>query len=413
MKNNKFIKSLSFFFLSLNIFEILGLTERYYGFSVGWKILSLVVFAIFIYSTNNKMKFSARYLWVLLVYATVELLVVLAGLLDEGYVTFNLKDQVVPLIYISVFLVILGNYKLSIESLKTINLYYIIFLVLACLYNLYLNIDSLTSFLSIDSSYDATFSSFFENRNTFGFFTAFGLMLTFINLSIEKNKKWRNMYMLSVVLFFASLFLTLSRAPFLMLTVFMAFYSFGALGFLNRLKYSILIGLACLLFVQVIGYDFISDNLLRPEAGSSGRDVIFNFGYDFFLQNNVIFGSGYDRPFAALEATLQHSTFHNTYITLLVTGGICKLVVYILSLLLSYAIILKLKRFDKKLGFAFMGILFATTLYGFFESNFIFQASAGNFLTTLYVIFIPLYLVNYLQKHRDISDGRLKEGVLV
>jgi hypothetical protein len=365
-------------------------------------MVSLACLVIYILYANRRTELRTNHLLLFLSYVAIELAIVIHGYTSGSSAVFDPKEQIIPIIYLATFLVMLGNYKISMAGLRKINALFILIMVFAALYNIVMNIGDITSFLDITNSYEVSFSSFYDNRNTFGFFMGFASIITIFNLKSEKVKSKRIIYILCLILFILSLLLTLSRAPLVMLILFFVIYIIRTIDMKSIFKLTIILSICILALLHFVGGEFISDNLIRSEAGSTGRDGIFDYGKSIYLSNNLFIGSGYDTPFTHLEADLKHSTFHNAYLTTLITGGIAKFTLYIIILITSLATALKLRRYNKDLGMFFIALLIGYAVYGLFESSFLLQSTPGSFVMTLYLLFISVYMLNYAKHNSSV-----------
>ena len=413
MNNGKFARAVCLFFVSINLFDIFGLTASYYQQSIIWKMASLACLVIYILYANRRTELRTSHVLLFLSYVAIEFAIVIHGYFSGFGVTFDPKEQIIPIIYLATFLVMLGNYKMSTTGLRRVNILFILTMVFAALYNIVMNIGDITSFLDITNSYQVSFSSFYDNRNTFGFFMGFASIITIFNLKSEKIKSKRTLYILCLLLFILSLLLTLSRAPLVMLILFFIIYSIRTINMKSIFKLMIILSICILALLHFVGGEFINDNLIRSEAGSTGRDGILDYGKDIYLSNNLLIGSGYNTPFVHLEADLTHSTFHNAYLTTLITGGIAKFILYITILITSLRTSLKLRRYNKDLSMFFIALLVGYVVYGLFESSFLLQSTPGGFVMSLYLLFIPIYMLNYVKHNSSINTNSKTSDVKV
>jgi O-antigen ligase len=202
---------------------------------------------------------------------------------------------------------------------------------------IYSNLVLAVSGISLGRGSAYRFSGWFDNPNTLG-----AVLLGLMPVLLYKILKRKHFHILSQDLFLllAGLYLTYqtgSRASIVGLAFMMAillwFHS-------TRARYtSILLGF--FLTVSVLGQGLVLEPLARSSVDIlSGRSEVWAIGWDLLLENPW-FGHGFGSEQGLIEANLsflaehQGASFHNSYLTLLVSCGFMGATVMFLFLFLA------------------------------------------------------------------------------
>jgi O-antigen ligase len=154
----------------------------------------------------------------------------------------------------------------------------------------------------------------------------------------------------------------------------------------------------------MLGVSFVDDNLIRAEAGTTGREVLQDYGISYFKENNMIVGSGVELPSQSLDAKYNFRSFHSTYITILAEGGILLMTAYTAIILATFSNMVRLFKKNREYGAFFIALLIAYLAYGLVESNILLRFDNNSFLITVYLVFIPAYLVNYYTRNAKLES---------
>ena len=154
---------------------------------------------------------------------------------------------------------------------------------------------------------------------------------------------------------------------------------------------------------MTIGPDFITDNLIRADYGTTGRSEVQEFGLQYYMSNDIFVGSGFSAPASKLSDEFGFDSFHNVYITILTSGGLLLLSFYIILIALSLRNMRLIYNHNKRIAAALMAFLGAYLVYGLTESTLLLQSGSVRFILTLYIIFLPMYLANYYASNKVIK----------
>jgi len=409
-----FVRAVLVYLVLSSLIFILGLQgEQYANQTFMWELASLVLLLFyFLFRGRHLGKLNTKYIYVLTLYSIVQLLIMVNVAIQNGVVSLSMGSQLASLIYLFIFFAILGKFALSPRSLEHLNLSYIVFVIFACIYNFIKNYADITSFLTMQNPYEFMFSSFFDNRNTFGFMVGFAIVLLVVNWSMSFAPRIKLFYAASLIILTVSLLLSMSRGALVFVCVSLFVYVIASRGLVGVIKLVMLLALASTAALTVLGFDFISDNIIRSGYGSTGRDSIQEFGLNYFINHSVYLGSGFSLPTDALFAKYGYTSFHNSYITLLVTGGVTQLVLYLFMFFLAARDMLVVLRHNRRAGSLLVAVLIAYLVYSFIESTLPLRLGVASFVVSLYVLFLPVYLCNFYKYNTSSSIGSgLKSGL--
>jgi O-antigen ligase len=169
------------------------------------------------------------------------------------------------------------------------------------------------------------------NENDQGRLLAFGIVVAVLLIVYTKNKFFKVLYWLSILLFFIGIFRTGSRSALIAILIFIIGFIF-----LNAQKrnYGVLI-VAILISVLIYnyGYMYLMNNtsmghrleLAVERKGNQPRIILLKEGVTFFLQN-PIFGLGLG---SYVYYSTTHHYSHNDYIEILASMGLPAFLIYI------------------------------------------------------------------------------------
>ena len=396
VRNKRLVYLLFSFFVCLNIFPILKLSKNYPDVVINTaSFLFLVILLVIVsFISYRKKLFSRKGLLMLMGSCALMLALATYAAVNTATVEFSLINYLTVPIAIVIFLVILGNTRLSKEDFLSFNSMVIAYTLVACIYNFIINYKNIFLIKSITSSYEYSFSSFYDNRNTFGLLLAITLGMALYSWGAAKSELVKFIYIIAGFIFAFSLFLTQSRAAILFFFMFAIVYYLLRDGMRGLVKAALAIISLIVITTTILGTSYVSDNLIRENSGSSGRGELSAYGLDVYSSSNVLFGAGFGRPTKNLIAKYELSSFHSNYITILVSGGIIQAIFYLSLLIFVSSNILMLKLYDKKLYAFSAAILVSYLVYSSIETVMPFQLYSNNYLISVLVIYMPSYILN-------------------
>ena len=203
--------------------------------------------------------------------------------------------------------------------------------------------------------------SFFEQKNRFGGYLALWIILCVFAVQISGNKLW----LIPAVIFGVFLVTTESRGGLLLVGVFLLVMLVSyhkRLGANNTLMIFLDIAVvAAILWLIPTTREFIR-SIIDVDRGVTGRDKIWEVGWEFYLESNPFLGHGIGVEIerVMIDRLSMNVSTHNVYLYILNSGGICLVIFYILS----FAIILNHPCYRHHY---LIPLIIAVLAYGFFE----------------------------------------------
>lgn len=283
--------------------------------------------------------------------------------------------------------------------------YFLVFAVLACFYNLIANFSQLGSFAStaITSTYELNLRSIFANRNQFGSFLFLALVAQGY-IAASRSTRWSDAGVFLLIV--ANLVLTQSRGGMIAAAIFLATL-YGPKLLTGRRVFAIvpIVGIAVAL-TSVSRWNGILeafDFAARPDAGVSGRDVLWKLGASIAFEHNPIIGVGLFTGLDLTDPQFTFSQFHSLYIDALVDGGFVGIVILLL-ILFSCARSALRNLAHRDLARVHLSALVAMLTLAAFESISFFSMGFVDTVFTVFFVSVPV-LISRLASPSDGPDS--------
>ncbi|WP_297637047.1 O-antigen ligase family protein [uncultured Clostridium sp.] len=300
---------------------------------------------------------------------------------------------IITTLYISIFLMFYNGAQIDDQGIEKIAKVQISVMLWACIYNLIKNYKYIGASLISNSTYEYEFSSFFTNRNTFSFFIVIGIVS--IYLLKERNR-------IILIFFMINLILTNSRGGIFSVIIFMIIRSIliNKKNIVKELGKIILIVVIIILGLKILGLEsYVVEKIVRAESGVTSRDDIWKIGIDSWKNGSLFWGIGETYAKNILTNITGNSSFHNTYISLLLYGGVTLFLFWVLLIKKAFKESLKVIKYNISIGSTLVAFIIAYLAYSCIETNMLFGTSAINVATTIILVIIPhYYLNNYRSK---------------
>lgn len=284
---------------------------------------------------------------------------------------------------------IMLNKKTTKEKIIRFMDYMIVFGIIACLYNIAVNWNSILNLTNITSSYQVNIKSFFPNRNQFGMF----LFITIVanNYRTLVSKKNLTYYMVTFLLI-VNLIMTMSRGAILALLI---FYIILYIQNIKSIRTPISFIILLFTFMMVIFTnsqlkDFIVRNVVRADTGVAGRLDVWKMGIDVYSKSNLFSGVGFHTGIdIAKAAGFEFDQFHNFFIDILVSGGFIELLFIVTTIFYVYRRVM-MKCWDKSYKRIYKASMYAIFALGLVESVSFFSIGFVDTIYTIFFITIPI-----------------------
>lgn len=334
------------------------------------------------------------WIWLALLYGILQALTLVFAVVQHG--SFPLMDLVNAGSKIIGVIVYAGMAQALVPSEKEMRRFLVGFLWLtasAIIVNLLLNAADFSNLFTVNSSYELDFSSFFANRNQFGYFLFLSILAHTLYLHDKKPRLLNIILMAAQV---ASLLLTMSRGALLALLLFVV--SFAVFQFRERARFLLSFiagGVIFVLAARHFGFGTIfTDLVIRPDAGLSGRNDIWGIGLEVWLSHNIVFGLGSFRGSEiAQEQGMITPEFHSFFVETLVAGGLAELLLLVLILAIVWSRLAKSPLDSSRRHLLFSAGLGIAGL-SLVESSSLFTIGLVGTMFTVFMVTLPILYSN-------------------
>ena len=291
----------------------------------------------------------------------------------------------------------LSGEKLDEESLTKIMKILFAFGVFSCIYNVVKNYSLFLTLNLAINSYSISFSSFFYNRNTFA--SMLGLY-SFAYLYLIAKEEKKAFYVIAYLFLLSNVWFTFSRDGIAFeIILLIVFVSFQIGREREKRKYVLLllaVILSTIIAVLIINRNivFIRHFIIRRDNTDSLsiRSQLWHSAIDSFLKQPFV-GYGPASGEYVIKRYLGNtllSSFHNTYLEILVYGGAVFALVHIVVIKKLFNAVSRIKRKDILLYQLIVALLIAYFVYSLFETSMLFALGGKGELTTILVYLIPM-----------------------
>lgn len=255
-------------------------------------------------------------------------------------------------------------------------------------------------------------SSFFSNKNSYGYILFFAIVSTVLLASNSKKYKW--IFVICYLYFFANLIISRCKIAIFCALLAGLFWLINFLIvlfktrkntfyiFISVLVFSITV-ILCLIFIPGIYKNipiltklnnYIIEGFFGQIARSFNSRLEFLKGLSGAIANpRILLGYGERTQQIVIAGTAYSLNMDNAYISILLTGGLSKVLLFLGSVFFVFMNILRIRRVSKK-HFALLILLFlCSILYYFFEGYSIIGSSFYSLCWVLLLIVYPLVLI--------------------
>lgn len=277
-------------------------------------------------------------------------------------------------------------------------LYMVIYALIFCT-------DQFVNALSLQNAYGNELSSFLISNMEYGMYLLFGVIACIICLELNEklNKFQKIFYYFVIVLFVINLVLTFSRTSIIAFVLLMLLYVFFAKSKKTKKIILFLFVIAIIaIFVSPSLQDFFANIVFKGNA-NSGRSDLANLGLNVFQNSSLdrkIFGNGFSNISDMIELLSSHKNTHNGYIQVLITTGICGLIIIVGILVTQFIANLKFLRQTKKYSFLlilYAGSVLIAAVYMMISTCTIFYSNIDAYYLTIMAFIVPKYVRNAIK----------------
>lgn len=277
-----------------------------------------------------------------------------------------------------------------------------LFMFVACIYNVIANFNLLLNITSISIYGGNATSSFFDNKNTFGVFLIFGTISAFYLKVIENKMRW----LLLMIVFLVNETMAMCRTAIVLTFVFLIVSFLIGDKKTRKIRILMLVGLIifALIFYNTSSglYGFINNNLFGNTNSLDTRDGYVNNMLPLANGIHLFFGYGIEQSRQLAYRYTGNIYYHNTYLHLLISGGLLRLAFFVVGVLHSLLNVIKLRKMNRQSGNMCIVTIIAYLIYASVESTILFDTPIPAMLATIFVISIPRLLLNAETNNRKI-----------
>ena len=392
-EGNKEIILLYFVFFASIFPTLINNTNIFYGkinqtLLWGWDVISLCIYlaiTLFI-AYKNKSKINIIHIIPALFLVIMQFF---AYSQSDKYKTLYMILPIVYLVHYLYAYVLFPTLKLEKQQIHKFFDVIIYFALILCVYNIIINYKYMLSLDMVGNKY-IHISSLFSHRNAFGQFLFISIVVNTLMYEISKKQK----YIYFAMFFLINLFFTFSRTSICTVIIFYIILYLTKCKTKKELLQKVIIFISIITLIVILCnndkiMNMINFYVIRAEDGTSGRENLWKISMEILNGGTIIYGYGLGSTVNLLQDYSLTNT-HNSYIEMLITGGI----IYLLTMLIfTMNIIKKLRQRWKqgeKSARIFWAALISFTVYMLFEKVLLFGTGYAPTIITLIFISIPM-----------------------
>ncbi|MBQ6197302.1 MAG: hypothetical protein IJK47_07760 [Lachnospiraceae bacterium] len=380
-------------------------TYMTHSVTIVWVVNAISIFVCFFSYLRHLSKRTLVYAFIYFLFCLITLFV------NSQYITRSLKsigtniNIIIPLIYLAIIHYSYTRKPYSNQDIsKLLNIISLLGII-AFLFTWIVNFgDLLGAILGRIRIYRADIDGFFYNKNIYGAFISLSLAADLYLYGVSTNGKRIPLIVLKII----AIALSFSRAALLQAGI-MIFTFLWTQKKHKKRDFFLLICFIILLIVIVFTNEsimlFIRNSILRVSVGDAGRSLNRKRALEVVGANplSLFLGVG----FFGLD--YLNIDIDNTYLYLLFTGGIVKIVFFIFVLVFSAKRIKEIRHSNSLLSRLSISVFLSYLAYAFFESVAILELGLLNFLNLFYILLLPSgYSINTLKDYDSIKENNVQ-----
>lgn len=282
---------------------------------------------------------------------------------------------------------------------------YVYFMIIACLYNMLIHFNSLIHLTSLTVYNTESISSFFDNKNTFGVFLLFAVLAATI-LKIQTRKlRWSLFILVCIV----NELMALCRTAIVISIILLILGMIADVE--HRVRNIFLIVVCVSVLMLILGRvsavnSYITETLFGNTQSLDTRNNYVENMLPLLRGEHLLFGYGDSQAEELALSLTGNQYYHNTYLKLLISGGILRLGLHIAALIISFFYGIKTYIYDKTMGILCIISMAVYIVYSYVESVILFDTPVIAMLATIFVITMPILLYNvYFGQAKDLNKN--------
>ena len=276
---------------------------------------------------------------------------------------------------------------------------FVYFMMVASVYNMVVNFNSLLHITSINVYTAENICSFFDNKNTYGVFLIFAVLASTILRIISSEKKWA----VFSFIFLVNELMAMCRTA-IVLSILMLAISF-LVDESKRLRniivlFGLVVFIAIILNNSMLAKEYMFDNLFGNTKSMDARNSYVELLLP--LVRGVHFWFGYGSNGAA-DLAVQYTGnvyYHNAYLKEIMMGGVIKLGIQVFAIANSCKYGLLCRKLHTSIGNLCLLSTVIYVIYVFVESVILFDAPVVSIMAVMFIISMPILFYNSLINER-------------
>lgn len=265
------------------------------------------------------------------------------------------------------------------------------FIVAACVYNIIINYNGLLHITSLSVYSRNEIRSFFDNKNTFGFFLMYGIFSSAILRVRTREKKW----IFFILLMILNELMAMCRSAIVMSIIALLLVIAGdkRQGIRRYLVIIVLVSAALYAIAIFSGlHKLITENIFGDTNSLYSR---VDFIHDIYpnvtgLYRIIGYGSSTARRISYYYTGVKY--FHNSFLQAFVEGGLIRVLIIASFLMHTINNSLRVRKVDVLSGNICLVSIIMYVVYSFAESVLLFDSPVASLTATIFVIAIPSYI---------------------
>jgi len=301
------------------------------------------------------------------------------------------------------------GWKFELRREQLVRLCNLLVIVVAyiAIYALIFCFDQFKNAFTITNAYGNELKSFLLSSHEYGLYLIFGIMGAILCMEFdpEGSKKKRIWYICAIVLFGINLILTFSRTSLLAFAVMMLCYVFLFARRSIRMWVSLLVTVLVLTVFAVPSLRDFFWEIVMKENNDAGRESLIDAAMNIYKSGNAakkLLGYDYTMIKALLARSRQLGSFHNAYMSLLVSNGLVGVAILITTSIVTFKdIYITIKKDTpwSRLPKFFIAFNCASIAIMMFNTTTLLASSIDSYFLTLFVAIVPKYV------NRSIREG--------
>lgn len=280
---------------------------------------------------------------------------------------------------------------------------YVYFIVISCIYNMIIHFNSLLHITSLTIYNTENIASFFDNKNTFGVFLLFAVLGSTILKFKTKEFKWS----VFILLFIINELMAMCRTAIVIsICLLLLCFFIGSKNIIRNIF--IFLSIVVLFVIFMMNNDafnsYINTILGNTKSLESRNEYVQNMLPLINNGGHFIWGYGDQQATQLASEFTGNQYYHNTYLKLLITGGVLKFLLHLSILFISIKYGIKVYLNDRITGILCLVSTLVYIIYAFIESVIIFDTPVVAILASMFVVTMPILFYNTIGENNERSN---------